>query len=89
MERCRALREGSGAPIFAIVPRFEYYDDGDGDFTTGAAQKLKEFTLTADVEHSQGLMMRLEYRRDRSDVDFFAKGASARDNQNTFSVGWV
>ena len=75
-------------PYFAVIPRFEYYDDRDG-FTTGAAQALKEFTLTAEVKHSQGLIMRVEYRRDWSDVDFFSKSGTARDNQNTFTVGWV
>ena len=76
-------------PVFALIPRFEFYDDSDGGFTTGAAQKVKEFTVTAEVKHSQGLLMRLEYRRDWSDIDFFTKGDSPRDNQNTFSVGWV
>ena len=50
-------------PIFAIVPRWEYYNDEDG-FTTGTAQNVQEFTLTGKVKHSQGLIMRLEYRRD-------------------------
>jgi hypothetical protein len=75
-------------PYFAVIPRFEYYDDSDG-FTTGAAQKLKEFTLTAEVKHSQGLIMRLEYRGDWSDVPFFVKGDDAKDNQHTFSIGWI
>ena len=76
-------------PVFAVIPRFEYYDDSDGGFTTGTAQKLKEFTLTAEVKHTQGLIMRIEYRRDWSDIDFFTKGTSPRDNQNTVSVGWM
>lgn len=76
-------------PMFALVPRFELYDDSNGGFTTGAAQKAKEFTMTAEVKHTQGLIMRLEFRRDWSDVDFFTKGDSLRDNQNTFSVGWI
>ncbi|MGH9159619.1 MAG: outer membrane beta-barrel protein, partial [Vicinamibacteraceae bacterium] len=76
-------------PIFAVIPRFEYYDDSDGGFTTGAAQKVKEFTLTAEMKHSQGLMMRIEYRRDWSDIDFFTKGGSPRDNQHTCSVGLI
>ncbi|MBI2828376.1 MAG: porin [Acidobacteria bacterium] len=75
-------------PFFAIVPRWEYYNDEDG-FTTGAQQNVQEFTLTAEVKHSQGLIMRLEYRRDWSDIDFFTKNRVPRDNQNTFSVGWV
>lgn len=75
-------------PIFAVIPRWEYYNDEDG-FTTTTAQNIQEFTLTAEVKHSQGLIMRLEYRRDWSDVSFFSKKGVARDNQNTFSVGWV
>jgi hypothetical protein len=73
---------------FAVIPRFEYYDDEDG-FTTGTEQKVKEFTLTAEVKHSQGLIMRLEYRRDWSDVNFFTKDGRPSDNQNTFSVGFI
>jgi hypothetical protein len=63
-------------------------NDEDG-FMTGASQKVKEFTLTAEVKHSQGLISRFEYRRDWSDVDFFVKGAGLRSNQNTFTVGLV
>ena len=81
--------KAQATPVFAVIPRFEYYDDSDGGFTTGAAQKVKEFTLTGEVKHSQGLIMRLEYRRDWSDIDFFEKDGSPRDNQNTFSIGWV
>jgi len=76
-------------PVFALIPRFEYYDDSDAGFTTGTAQKVKEFTLTAECKHTQGLIMRLEYRRDWSDVDSFEKGGKPRDNQNTFSVGFI
>ena len=76
-------------PVFAVIPRFEYYDDSDGGFTTTAAQKLKEFTFTGELKHSQGLIMRIEYRRDWSDVDFFTKNGAPRDNQNTLSLAWV
>ena len=75
-------------PVFALIPRWEYYNDEDG-FTTGTAQNVQEFTITGEVKHSQGLIMRLEYRRDWSDVNFFTKSGAARDNQNTVSVGWV
>ncbi len=75
-------------PHFALIPRIEFLDDEDG-FMSGASQKLKEFTLTAEVKHSQGLIMRIEYRRDWSDVDFFTKGDSPRNNQNTFTAGFV
>jgi hypothetical protein len=80
--------KAQATPVFAIVPRFEYYDDTDG-FTTGMGQKLKEFTLTAEVKHGQGLLMRLEYRGDWSDQDFCVKKGSPKDNQHAFTVGWV
>lgn len=80
--------KAQATPNFALIPRYEYYDDADG-FTTGTAQAVQEFTLTAEVKHSQGLITRLEYRRDWSDTDFFKKGRALRDNQNTFSVGFV
>lgn len=75
-------------PYFAIIPRFEYLNDDDG-FMSGTSQTLKEFTLTAEVKHSQGLIARFEYRRDWSDIDFFVKGTGVRSNQNTFTVGLV
>ncbi len=76
-------------PHFAVIPRFEYYDDTEGGFTTGAAQKVKEVTLTAEVKHTQGLVMRIEYRGDWSDVDYFVKDGRPKDNQHTFVVGWI
>lgn len=80
--------KGQLNPNFALIPRYEYFDDGDG-FTTTAAQKLQEFTLTAELKHSQGLIMRIEYRRDWSDIDFFTKDSTAANSQNTFSVGFI
>jgi hypothetical protein len=82
--------KGQITPVFALSPRFEYFDDSDGFvFAPGLGQKMKEFTLTAEVKHTKGLIMRLEYRRDWSDVDFFEKNGRARDNQNTVTVGFV
>lgn len=56
----------------AFAPRFEWYDDHDG-FTTGLPQTVKEFTLTSEHKISNGLLTRLEYRRDFSDKLFFGK----------------
>lgn len=75
-------------PYFALIPRWEYYNDEDG-FTTGTTQDVQEFTLTAEVKHSQGLVTRFEYRRDWSDVGFFRKDGRATDDQHTVSVGFV
>jgi hypothetical protein len=40
---------------------------------------------------AEGLLSRLEYRRDHSDVPFFQRGdtPNAANNQNTFLVGLV
>ena len=77
--------------VFALVPRYEHYQDKDG-FTTGVAQTVQEFTLTGEVKHKDGVMMRIEYRRDFSDVPFFIKKADLKNlvkNQDTFTIGFV
>jgi hypothetical protein len=73
---------------FALTPRGEYYNDREG-FTSGQAQKLKEFTLTGELKHKDGVLMRLEYRRDMSDVPFFLKNKDLSKDQNTFTVGVI
>ena len=75
---------------FALIPRGEWYDDHDG-FTTGTAQKLKEFTMTAEFKMKAGLMTRFEYRTDFSDQKFFDRGnaAAARDTQTTLLAGII
>jgi len=75
---------------FAIAPRLEWFNDRDG-FSTGMPQKLKEFTLTGEYKMTQGVLGRLEYRRDWSDQPFFDRGASAGvfKHQDTFLVGLV
>ncbi|HEX7174989.1 MAG TPA: porin [Pyrinomonadaceae bacterium] len=59
---------------FAISPRVEWYADYDG-FTTGAAQRLREATLTGEYRVGHGLTARLEYRRDWSDKHVFETAA--------------
>jgi len=56
----------------ALSPRFEYYDDASG-FTTGAAQKLKEATVTLELKPTDSFMWRIEYRSDFSDTEVFKK----------------
>jgi hypothetical protein len=74
---------------FAFVPRYEHYSDPDG-FTTGTAQTVQEVTLTGEFKHKDGVMMRLEYRRDFSDIPFFNKNAAdTSKNQDTFTIGMV
>jgi hypothetical protein len=74
----------------AITPRVEFFDDSDG-FTTGAAQKLKEFTITGEYKWMRGVLSRLEYRRDWSNVPFFQSGAvpGHSRNQDTLTLALV
>jgi hypothetical protein len=73
---------------FALSPRAEYYDDKYG-ITSGMAQKLKEFTLTGELK-KQGVVLRLEYRRDMSDLGFFLKNSDQSiDHQDTFLAGVI
>jgi hypothetical protein len=80
---------GQVTKSFALAPRFEYFNDSKAGFASGAAQKLKEFTLTGEIKHPQGLIFRAEYRRDWSDIDFFQKNGSFVNNQNTFTVAFI
>jgi hypothetical protein len=68
----------------------EWFNDTDG-FCTGTAQKLKEATLTVEFKLAQGLLSRIEYRRDWSDQPFFERGAqpSSHKNQDTLLAGFV
>jgi hypothetical protein len=74
---------------FAVIPRYEYYNDGDG-FTTTLAQNVQEFTLTLEFKHKDGFLTRVEYRGDFSDEAFFHTDSdSLKKNQNVFTIGWV
>ncbi len=71
---------------FAISPRGEFFNDRDG-FTSGQAQKIKEVTVTGELKHKDGFLMRLEYRHDFSDIPFWLKNNRYRDRQDTFTIG--
>jgi hypothetical protein len=60
-------------------------------FATGTAQKLKEFTMTAEFKAWEGVLARLEYRKDWSDVAYFDRGATPGvwTNQPTLTAGFV
>ena len=75
---------------FALAPRLEWFNDADG-FATGTAQKLKEVTMTAEVKFKEGILGRLEYRRDWSNVPFFDRGAvpGSSRSQPTLLAGFV
>lgn len=72
----------------AFTPRFEYFKDESG-FSTGTVQNVNEFTLTGEYKMPQGLLARLEFRRDNSDQPYFVKGGRLVDAQSTFEVGVV
>ncbi len=60
-------------PKIALAPRLEWFNDANG-FSTGTAQALKEVTLTGEYLFIPGVLGRLEYRRDWSNVPFFQRG---------------
>lgn len=73
----------------ALVGRFEYFNDNQG-FSTGTAQTLKEFTATYEYKWLSGLLTRVEYRHDWSNVDFFRKGDKGMvDAQSTLTGGLI
>lgn len=69
--------------------RVEWYNDEDG-FTTGLKQKLTGITLTLNYRLGQGadhILVRPEYRYDRSDEKFFSKDDEARSEKTQQTVG--
>jgi Putative beta-barrel porin-2, OmpL-like. bbp2 len=73
----------------ALSGRFEFFHDMNG-FSTGTAQELKEFTATYEYKWAEGLLTRIEYRRDWSDEPFFHKGDyNFVDAQSTLTAGFV
>ena len=79
-----------GGEHFAISPRYDWYKDRDG-FITGASRTLQEFTLTGDYRLKEGLLTRLEYRRDWASTPFYDRGnePASGKNMNTFLIGFV
>jgi Putative beta-barrel porin-2, OmpL-like. bbp2 len=75
---------------FAFTPRLEIFDDRDG-FSTGVAQTVKEITLTGEMKIRDGLLSRLEYRRDMSDKPYFDRGAGVMvaKNQSTLALAFI
>jgi Putative beta-barrel porin-2, OmpL-like. bbp2 len=77
----------------ALAGRFEYLGDGTSTGSavgTGVHQKLNEFTLTGEYKIPEGMLVRLEYRRDGADQPYFNKGTSKVVNgQSTVELGVV
>jgi hypothetical protein len=57
-------------PVVALVPRFEYFDDPQGNQTL-TAQKLKSATFTLELKPVANFVWRIEYRGDFSDQEVF------------------
>jgi putative OmpL-like beta-barrel porin-2 len=74
-------------PWFAVIPRFEVFDDPDG-FMTGTSHTIKDVTATGEFKLIEGLLARAEFRRDMSDAAVFTNetGAATR-SQNTVGFG--
>lgn len=73
----------------AFATRGEWFKDEDGA-RTGAAQTIVEGTATLEAKYGGGLIARLEYRHDHSDLAFFQKeSALMSPNQDTFTLGTV
>ena len=77
-------------PRMALGGRFEYFSDRNGLYS-GTSQALKEFTGTYEYKFGEGLLTRVEYRRDWSNVPFFLtnKPGVLSPNQPTLTVGMV
>jgi hypothetical protein len=73
----------------SLTGRFEFLNDNEG-FSTGTAQKLKEFTATYEYKWAAGLLSRIEYRDDWSNQDVFHKGDTRLvDAQSTLTVAFI
>ena len=73
----------------AIAMRGEYFSDPDG-FQTGTAQNLVEGTFTYEYKWVEGMLMRVEYRCDASNKNFFNKLANqSSSQQQTVTVAFI
>ncbi len=81
--------KGQATGTQALSGRFEYFNDPNGS-QTGTVQHLYEFTGTYEYKWAEGLLTRLEYRRDWSNVSFFHKNDTELvDAQSTVTAGLI
>ncbi len=78
----------------AFAGRYEYVadkSDAGGSLATASRQNLNEFTLTGEYKLHEGILARLEYRRDGSDIPYFNKGVDKASvkNQSTLEVAVI
>jgi hypothetical protein len=73
----------------AFSGRYEYFNDPDG-FQTGTVQHVQEFTATYEYKWVEGLLTRVEYRGDFSNVNsFHKKDTEMVDQQQTLTIAFV
>ncbi len=74
----------------ALTGRFEYLSDRGGLFS-GVTQALKEATFTYEYKIADGLLTRMEWRRDFSNQPFFLTELPGvlKKEQNTATLGLV
>lgn len=70
---------------FSMNFRGESFDDEDG-YRTGIRQHLWEVTITPEFRLNRHLVMRPEFRHDKSNVMSFGGPANMKDTQDTFAV---
>jgi hypothetical protein len=77
-------------PKLAVAGRAEYLSDRGGLFS-GTTQALKEATFTTEYKLADGLISRVEWRRDFSNVPFFLTDQAGvlKKEQNTAAVGLI
>lgn len=77
-------------PRFSLGGRFAYLQDSGGLFS-GRSQTLKDGTVTATFDVADGFQMRWEYRRDWSDMNYFATSDpnTLKSEQNTALLGLI
>lgn len=77
-------------PKVALTGRAEYLSDRRGLFS-GVTQALKETTLTYEYKIADGLISRLEWRRDFSNQPFFITETPGlfKKEQNTATLGLI
>jgi hypothetical protein len=75
----------------AFALRYEHTDDDDNlMYGTGTSPKVQEVTATAEHVVGKDLLVRLEYRYDRSDEEIFEdEGLKAADTQSRVTAGLV
>jgi len=76
----------------AIAGRFEWFDDANGfqTATSPTGNTLYEGTFTYEYKWIEGALMRVEYRIDHSNLQYFDKGANKfTDQQQTVTVAFI